>query len=103
LKNVDETFRKNVESNVFSRKMLIQLFSEKCWLNIFIENFTTFLENDETFSNARADGKKEAVWMGFCGLEVRMLIHFPPPLIPPSRAVARGAEAARHDAAATQP
>jgi hypothetical protein len=41
--------------------------------------------------------------MGFCGLEVRMLIHFPPPLIPPSRAVARGAEAARHDAAATQP
>jgi hypothetical protein len=32
MKNVDETFRKNVESNVFSRKMLIQLFSEKCWL-----------------------------------------------------------------------
>jgi hypothetical protein len=37
MKNVDETFRKNVESNVFSRKMLIQLFPEKCWLSIFIE------------------------------------------------------------------
>jgi hypothetical protein len=32
MKNVDETFRKNVESNVFSRKMLRQLFSDKCWL-----------------------------------------------------------------------
>jgi hypothetical protein len=26
MKNVDETFRKNIKSNVFFRKMLIQLF-----------------------------------------------------------------------------
>jgi hypothetical protein len=53
MKNIekcDETFRKNAESNVFSPKMLIQLFSEKCWL-------TFFLKNVETFSNARAGGK----------------------------------------------
>jgi hypothetical protein len=29
LENVDETFRKNVESNVFSRKMLILTLLEK--------------------------------------------------------------------------
>jgi hypothetical protein len=38
---------------------------EKCWLNIFIENFTTFLKNVETFSNARADGKKRGCLDGF--------------------------------------
>jgi hypothetical protein len=63
LKNVDETFRKNVESNVFSRKMLIQLFSEKCWLKNVGSTFSLkilqyFLKNVETFSNARAGGKK---------------------------------------------
>jgi hypothetical protein len=36
MKNVDETFRKNVESNVFSRKMLIQIFPEKCYLQHFL-------------------------------------------------------------------
>jgi hypothetical protein len=39
LQNIDETFRKNVESNVFSRKMLIELFLEKCWFDIFIEKY----------------------------------------------------------------
>jgi hypothetical protein len=32
IENVDEMFHQIVESNVFSRKMLIQPFSEKCWL-----------------------------------------------------------------------
>jgi hypothetical protein len=64
LKNVDETHRKNVEPNVFSRKMLIQLFSEKCWLKnvgstFSLKNVTTFSKNVETFSNARVGEKKE--------------------------------------------
>jgi hypothetical protein len=42
LKNVDETFRKNVESSVFSQKnvdktFLGKMLVEKCWLNIFVE------------------------------------------------------------------
>jgi hypothetical protein len=41
----------------FSQKMLIQLFSEKCWFNIFVENVKHFIKNVETFSNARAGGK----------------------------------------------
>jgi hypothetical protein len=62
LKSVDETFRKNVESNVFSRKMLIQLFSGKCWLKNVGSTFSLkmlqhFLKNVEIFSNARAGGK----------------------------------------------
>jgi hypothetical protein len=48
VKNVDETFRKNVESNVFSGKMLIQLFSEKYWLKNIGSTFS--LKNVTTFS-----------------------------------------------------
>jgi hypothetical protein len=62
MKNGDETFRKNVESNVFSQKMLIQLFSEKCWLKnvgstFSLKNITTFSKKYGTFSSARAGRK----------------------------------------------
>jgi hypothetical protein len=48
MKNGDETLRKNVESNILSRKMLIQLFSEKCWLKNVGSTFS--LKNVTTFS-----------------------------------------------------
>jgi hypothetical protein len=48
LKNVDETFRKNVESSLFSQKILIKLFSEKCWLKNVGSTFS--LKNVTTFS-----------------------------------------------------
>jgi hypothetical protein len=44
--------------------MLIQLFPEKCWFNIFLEKcYNIFLKNVETFCNARTGGrnKKKAV------------------------------------------
>jgi hypothetical protein len=50
----DERFQKYVESNVFSRKMLIEIFSEKCWFekcwfNIFFEKMLKhFLKNCNT-------------------------------------------------------
>jgi hypothetical protein len=62
MKNIDETFCKNVESNVFSRKMLIQLFSEKCWLK---NVGSTFSLNVTTFSNARAGEKIKNSLDGF--------------------------------------
>jgi hypothetical protein len=62
MKNIDKTFRKNVESNIFSQKnvyttLLRKMLVEKCWLNIFVEMLQHFLKNVETFSNARDGGK----------------------------------------------
>jgi hypothetical protein len=54
LQNVDETFQKNVESNVFSRKMLMQFFPEKCCATFSLKNVTTFSKNVETFSNVQS-------------------------------------------------
>jgi hypothetical protein len=55
--NIDETFRKNVESNVFSQKMLIQLFSEKCWLKNVASIFS--LKNVPTFCTCWWKNKKK--------------------------------------------
>jgi hypothetical protein len=46
-------FRKNVESNVFSRQMLVQLFYGKYWFNILFEKYCNmfFKKNVATFYN----------------------------------------------------
>jgi hypothetical protein len=56
LQNVDETFWKNVESNIFSPKMLIELL-KNVGSTFSLKNVTTFFKNVETFCYAWVNGK----------------------------------------------